>query len=235
MPLPALHCTSAFALLLATLSVLWLIAFHSGIRSIPADMGTFPGGLKAVNSAENSVELDDLGKYAVDQYNSRQNSQLTFVRVLSAQQQVVAGKMYYLIIETQTAGETKFYKAKVWEKPWENFRSLESFEPIQGNQITAADLGARPDNQIKNKGMHPVPTDDPVVKEAAAKALEGLQQRSNSLLPYELKEVHSAHAEVTDDMTKFELVLNICRGSHQEQSKAAVERTVDGKWAVKLV
>lgn len=35
-------------------------------------MGTMPGGLKDVSNFANSVEIDDLANFAVDQYKSRQ-------------------------------------------------------------------------------------------------------------------------------------------------------------------
>jgi hypothetical protein len=45
-------------------------------------------------------------------------------------------------------------------------------------------------------GMRTVPTDDPVVQEAAGHALSTLQHSSNSLAPYQLSEIVSAEAEV---------------------------------------
>lgn len=45
-------------------------------------------------------------------------------------------------------------------------------------------------------GKQTVPTDDPVVQEAAEHAVRMLQQGSNSLASYELSEIVSAEAEV---------------------------------------
>lgn len=45
-------------------------------------------------------------------------------------------------------------------------------------------------------GMKSVPVHDPVVEEAAEHAIKTIQQRSNSLLPYELQEIVHANAEV---------------------------------------
>lgn len=45
--------------------------------------------------------------------------------------------------------------------------------------------------------MRSVPVGDPVIKEAAEHALKGLNDRSNSLVPYELRQVMTAHAEVS--------------------------------------
>jgi len=60
-----------------------------------------------------------------------QNSlqKLTFSKVVSAKKQVVQGTMYHFTIEVQEAGQPKLYDAKVWLKPWENFKKLEEFKP----------------------------------------------------------------------------------------------------------
>jgi hypothetical protein len=42
-----------------------------------------------------------------------------------------------------------------------------------------------------------VPVHDPSVQDAAVHALKSIQQRSNSLFPYELQEVVHANAEVS--------------------------------------
>lgn len=47
-----------------------------------------------------------------------------------------------------------------------------------------------------NTGLKSVPVNDPVVQEAAQHAVKTIQQRSNSLLPYELQEIVHANAEV---------------------------------------
>jgi hypothetical protein len=59
------------------------------------------------------------------------------VRLVSTQRQVVAGVMYYLIIEVVASSDssgarrTAFYEARVWVKAWENFKSLEGFREIE--------------------------------------------------------------------------------------------------------
>lgn len=46
-------------------------------------------------------------------------------------------------------------------------------------------------------GLKALPTHDPVVQDAANHAIKTIQQRSNSLVPYELKEIVHANAEVS--------------------------------------
>ncbi|MCO5570846.1 hypothetical protein L7F22_024574 [Adiantum nelumboides] len=86
------------------------------------------GGITEAQHHDNP-QVADLAKFAVDEHNSRQNAQLSFVRLVSAKTQVVSGMMYHMIVEVESGGLKKLYEAKVWEKAWENFKSLESFVP----------------------------------------------------------------------------------------------------------
>lgn len=51
--------------------------------------------------------------------------------------------------------------------------------------------------------LQAVATNDPVVQDAADHAVKTIQQRSNSLLPYELKEIVHANAEVSMKLFLF--------------------------------
>ena len=57
-----------------------------------------------------------------------QNGLLEFDRVLKAKEQVVAGKLYHLTLEAIDGGKKKVYEAKVWVKPWMNFKQLQEFK-----------------------------------------------------------------------------------------------------------
>lgn len=62
-------------------------------------------------------------------YYCLQNSVLKFARLVKAKEQVVAGIMYYFTLEADDeAGKTKVYEAKVWVKPWINFKELQEFK-----------------------------------------------------------------------------------------------------------
>ena len=63
-----------------------------------------------------------------------QNALLEFGRVLSSREQVVAGKMYHLTLEAIDSGKKKIYYARVWVKPWMNFKQLEKFELARDDQ-----------------------------------------------------------------------------------------------------
>lgn len=48
--------------------------------------------------------------------------------MLKAKEQVVAGKLYHLTLEAIDGGKKKVYEAKVWVKPWMNFKQLQEFK-----------------------------------------------------------------------------------------------------------
>lgn len=67
------------------------------------------------------------------------------------------GTMYYLTIEVVEAGSRKLYDAKVWVKPWENFKELESFAP-SASQFTPSDLGVKADCAQNTHKKHQIVT-----------------------------------------------------------------------------
>jgi len=83
------------------------------------------GGIRDVSGAENDLNTVELARFALDEYNKKSNAGLEFSRVVKVKTQVVSGTMHYLTIEAVDASKKKsLLEAKVWEKPWENFRSL---------------------------------------------------------------------------------------------------------------
>ncbi|KAJ4724522.1 Cysteine proteinase inhibitor [Melia azedarach] len=88
------------------------------------------GGLRDMQGTSNSLEIEDLGRFAVDQHNKKQNAMLQYGKVLTAKQQVVAGTMYHLTLEAQDGDKKKVYEAKVWEKPWLKFKELTEFKEV---------------------------------------------------------------------------------------------------------
>ncbi|XP_061349991.1 cysteine proteinase inhibitor 6 [Gastrolobium bilobum] len=193
-----------------------------------ASMATL-GGLRDSQASQNSAETEALARFAVDEHNKKQNGLLEFARVVKAQEQVVAGTMYHLTLEAIDAGEKKIYEAKIWVKPWMNFKELHDFK-LAGHapSVTSADLGVKTDGH--KPGWQSVPTHDPQVQDAASHAIKSMQQRSNSLLPYELHEVVDAKAEVIDDSAKFDMLLKVKRGDKEEKFKVEVHKNNEGKF-----
>ncbi|KAF1885070.1 hypothetical protein Lal_00028959 [Lupinus albus] len=188
---------------------------------------SIPGGITDSEGFQNSLEIEDLARFAVDQHNNKQNALLEFARVVKAQEQVVSGTLHHLTLEAIDAGEKKTYHAKVWVKPWLNFKELTEFKHVADAPLfTSADLGLKKD--VHKSGWQSVPTQDPQVQDAADHALKTIQQRSNSLMPYELHEVVDAKAEVIDDFAKFNLLLKVKRGDKEEKFKVEVHKNNEG-------
>ncbi|KAK6944492.1 Cystatin domain [Dillenia turbinata] len=110
-------------------------------------MEPVPGGVRDINVTDgsNNAEIEGLGQFAVQEHNNKQNAVLEFARVLKAKEQVVAGKLYHLTLEAIDAGKKKVYEAKVWVKPWMNFKELQEFKHSHDSpSFTTSDLGAKP-------------------------------------------------------------------------------------------
>ncbi|KAB5565011.1 hypothetical protein DKX38_005065 [Salix brachista] len=209
----------------------------------PDKMATL-GGVHDSQSSQNSAEIDSLARFAVDEHNKKGNAILEFARVVKAKEQVVAGTMHHLTIEAIEGGKKKMYEAKVWVKPWLNFKELNEFKDAGDVPVfTSSDLGAKREatssynvgkwftlhrtfrklmSQLlyrHARGWQAVPVHDPSVQDAANHALKSIQQKSNSLSPYELQEVVHANAEVEDESARFDMLLRVKRGSTEEKFK----------------
>ncbi|XP_022898947.1 cysteine proteinase inhibitor A-like [Olea europaea var. sylvestris] len=77
------------------------------------------GGIHPIERFENSLEIECLARFAVDEYNIKQNALvLEFKKVLDAKHQVVAGFIYYLTLEVfdRVEKKKKQCETKVWIK-----------------------------------------------------------------------------------------------------------------------
>ncbi|XP_057484679.1 cysteine proteinase inhibitor-like [Actinidia eriantha] len=84
------------------------------------------GGIRDMEGGENSLEIDSLARFAVEEHNKKENALLEFKRVVKVKHQVVAGTAYYITC----GGQTKVYEAKIWEKLWMDFKQLVEFKLI---------------------------------------------------------------------------------------------------------
>nr|5A0O_B Chain B, ADHIRON [synthetic construct]5A0O_S Chain S, ADHIRON [synthetic construct] len=92
--------------------------------------------------ASNSLEIEELARFAVDEHNKKENALLEFVRVVKAKEQAnlylstPIDTMYYLTLEAKDGGKKKLYEAKVWVKhimyypKTANFKELQEFKPV---------------------------------------------------------------------------------------------------------
>ncbi|KAF8398133.1 hypothetical protein HHK36_017059 [Tetracentron sinense] len=88
------------------------------------------GGISDSKGTQNSAEIQSLAQFAVEEHNKKENALLGFVGVLKAKEQVVSGTLHILTLEAMDAGKKKIYEAKVWVKPWQNFKELQEFKAI---------------------------------------------------------------------------------------------------------
>ncbi|KAL8210235.1 hypothetical protein R6Q57_006967 [Mikania cordata] len=85
------------------------------------------GGITGV---DNTPEIESFAKFAVEEHNKKENAKLEYVKVIETKQQVVQGVMYYITLEANDGGDKKTYEAKVWVKPWENFKELQELKLV---------------------------------------------------------------------------------------------------------
>ncbi|CAL5434550.1 unnamed protein product [Camellia sinensis] len=149
------------------------------------NMATLGGIHDSHSSNQNTADIDNLARFAIQEHNKKENTLFEFVRVVKAQEQVVAGTLHHITLEA----------------PWMNFKEFQEFKHAgdvgDTPALTPSDLGVKKDGH--SPGWQAVPTHDPVVHDAAHHAVKTIQQRSNSLFPYELQEIVHAKAEVMEE------------------------------------
>ncbi|OMO55479.1 Proteinase inhibitor I25, cystatin [Corchorus olitorius] len=102
--------------------------------------GTLVGGITEIKDVKSNKEVQDLGKFAVEEYNKNHQgglrgggggtAGLVFTQVVEAKQQVVTGIKYYLKIEATQNGLTKTFESEVVVAPWKHpSKQLISFSP----------------------------------------------------------------------------------------------------------
>ncbi|XP_047317072.1 cysteine proteinase inhibitor 6-like [Impatiens glandulifera] len=181
---------------------------------------TTAGGIQDLKGYQNNAEIESMGRFAVEEHNKKENGVLVFARVVGAKEQVVAGKLYHLTLEAVDAGQRKIYEAKVFVKPWMNFKQLQEFKNIHDTS-SSSDLIVKQDGS--EQGWKSMRTSDPVVLNAAKQAVKAIQQRSNSLFPYDLVEILLAKSKVIrEGSTGFSLVLSVRRGTKVEKMGVVV-------------
>ncbi|GKB27265.1 cystatin B [Tanacetum coccineum] len=74
---------------------------------------------------------DDLRTHSTFTWGKRSRKKmLKLAMVVKAQEQVVVGTLHHLTLEIDDAEGKKRYLAKIWVKPWENFKELQEFNYI---------------------------------------------------------------------------------------------------------
>ncbi|KAL8129090.1 hypothetical protein V2J09_018245 [Rumex salicifolius] len=110
----------------------FLILFLLSVSTAPAPASALVGGYQPIKDP-NDPYVVEIAKFAVTEHNKNKSDDLSFVKVVSGQQQVVAGTNYNLVIVADhpgaDSGESQ-YQALVYDRPWQKFRSLTSFQKV---------------------------------------------------------------------------------------------------------
>ncbi|CAF1700950.1 BnaC03g22970D [Brassica napus] len=85
------------------------------------------GGVHNLRGNQNSGEIASLARFAIQEHNSKEVFDYSS-KIVKAREQVVAGTMHHLTLEANEGGKTKNFEAKVWVKPWMNFKQLQEFK-----------------------------------------------------------------------------------------------------------
>ncbi|XVE50998.1 hypothetical protein DITRI_Ditri02bG0002200 [Diplodiscus trichospermus] len=119
-----MHQNSRFLILL--LSLLFLPIIFSDARK-----DAVVGGWTQIENIKDP-HVTEIAEFAVSEYNNQSKTSLKLVKVVKGETQVVAGTNYRLVLKATDGSATKTYQAIVWEKPWQNFRKLTSFNLVNG-------------------------------------------------------------------------------------------------------
>ncbi|KAF0922767.1 hypothetical protein E2562_001154 [Oryza meyeriana var. granulata] len=122
-------------LLLAVVAVPRAAGFHLG-----GDESVLVRGMLV--AIREQAEAEDAARFAVAEYNKNQGAALEFARVVKAKRQVVTGTLHDLMLEVVDSGKKSLYSAKVWVKPWLDFKAVVEFRHVgdsQSQSSTAVD------------------------------------------------------------------------------------------------
>ena len=149
---------------------------------------------------------------------------LSLARIVSAQRQVVAGTNHILVLETKdAAGTLKTVRATVWEKLPDHSRNGAPRD-LELTRFSVADGGAPAAEGVECGGGNGSGAASSSWQDAAARAaVEGINARSNSLVPYELAAVLDAKRGAAGADSPAELRLRLKRGDKSETFRVSVK------------
>ncbi len=84
------------------------------------------GAFEGISQADPAIQ--SAARFAVQAQNRRQAASLTLVKVLAAEQQVVAGMNYRLTLLVKENGRQRKAMAVVWSQPWRNHLELTEWQ-----------------------------------------------------------------------------------------------------------
>ncbi|KAL4309619.1 hypothetical protein GQ457_01G043460 [Hibiscus cannabinus] len=96
-----------------------------------ARTGILTGGWSPIENIADP-HVTEIAEFAVGEYNRESKASLKLDKVVKGDTQVVAGMNYRLVLKAKDGKAEKTYQAVVWERAWENYKNLTSFNPIKG-------------------------------------------------------------------------------------------------------
>ncbi|KAE8708932.1 Cysteine proteinase inhibitor 1 [Hibiscus syriacus] len=108
------------------LSLVFLPLLFSDARK-----ANLPGGWSPIEDITDP-HVTEIAKFAVSEYNKHSKTSLELEKVVKGESQVVSGMNYRLVLKAKDGTAVKTYQAVVWEKEWQNFKSLTSFNLVKG-------------------------------------------------------------------------------------------------------
>lgn len=108
---------------------LFLLLVASPVPNVSAAKVSLVGRWQPIKEPKDPY-VQEIGKFAVTEHNKEAKTNLVYKTVIKGETQVVAGTNYRLIISAKDGASSDEYQAVVWDKPWEHFRNLTSFQNI---------------------------------------------------------------------------------------------------------
>ncbi|GAB4830757.1 hypothetical protein Ancab_004790 [Ancistrocladus abbreviatus] len=112
-----------------SLLYLSLLLFSFTTTGVSFARGALLGGYRPIKNL-NDQHVIEIAQFAVTEHNKEDGTDLEFKKVVKGESQVVAGTNYRLVIAAMNGADLGDYEAVVYERPWENYRKLTSFEKV---------------------------------------------------------------------------------------------------------
>lgn len=133
------------AMTLSTNTILVIVTLLSVLSTTSyGRVNVMVGGKTEVADVRANREVQELGRFAVEEYNQQRlrmrrddggDETLRFVEVVEAEQQVVSGVKYYLKISAATLdGVHRMFTSVVVVKPWLHSKKILHFGPLSSFQ-----------------------------------------------------------------------------------------------------
>ncbi|KAF3451836.1 hypothetical protein FNV43_RR07932 [Rhamnella rubrinervis] len=110
--------------------ILVLLALFVASAASAARSNALLGGWKPIEDLKDP-HVKEIAEFAVSEHNKQSKADLKFDSVVKGESQVVAGTNYRLVISVKNGKASELYQAVVWEKTWEHFLKLTSFNPVR--------------------------------------------------------------------------------------------------------